>query len=85
MAPVLPFICEEIYQGLIQEQNSSIHLEDYPEANEQIINQKLEEQIAIAKKIIKTGRNIRMNLDLPNKQPLEYISIISNNLSLIHI
>jgi len=83
MAPVLPFICEEIYQGLIQEQNSSIHLEDYPEANEQIINQKLEEQIAIAKKIIKTGRNIRMNLDLPNKQPLEKISIISNNSELV--
>ena len=26
MAPVLPFICEEIYQGLLQEQNSSICL-----------------------------------------------------------
>ena len=58
MAPVLPFICEEIYQGLIQEKNSSIHLENYPEANDQIINKKMEEQIVIAKKIIKTGRNI---------------------------
>ena len=48
MAPVLPFICEEIYQGLIHEQNSSIHLENYPEANDQIINKKLEEQIVIA-------------------------------------
>lgn len=84
MAPVLPFICEEIYQGLIQEKNSSIHLENYPEANDQIINKKLEEQIVIAKKIIKTGRNIRLNLNLPNKQPLEKISIISNNPQLVN-
>ena len=27
MAPVLPFICEEIYQGLTNEDNKSIHLE----------------------------------------------------------
>ena len=30
MAPVLPFICEKIYQGLNDEDNGSIHYEDYP-------------------------------------------------------
>ena len=83
MAPVLPFICEEIYQGLLQEEDSSIHLENYPEAKTQLINVELEEQITIAKKIIKTARNIRLNLDIPNKQPLEKILIISNNDELV--
>ena len=82
MAPVLPFICEEIYQGLTNEDNKSIHLENYPEANIDVINLELERQVKIAKNIIRTARNVRLNLNLPNKQPLEKISIISNSKSL---
>ncbi len=82
MAPVLPFICEEIYQGLTNEDNKSIHLENYPEANINLINQELERQVKIAKNVIRTGRNVRLNLNLPNKQPLQKISIISNSKSL---
>ena len=84
MAPVLPFICEEIYQGLTNEENKSIHLENYPEADSKIINEELEEQIQIAKDIIRTARNIRLNLNLPNKQPLETLSVITNNEILIN-
>ena len=83
MAPVLPFICEEIYQGLTNEENKSIHLEHYPEADSKIINEELEEQIQIAKDIIRTARNIRLNLNLPNKQPLKTLSVITNNELLI--
>ena len=32
MAPVLPFICEEIYQGLTQQEDKSIHYEEGYEA-----------------------------------------------------
>ena len=42
MAPVLPFICEEIYQGLTNESNKSIHFENYPDADENLINTNLE-------------------------------------------
>ena len=84
MAPVLPFICEEIYQGLTNEKNKSIHLENYPEADSKIINEELEEQIQIAKDIIRTARNIRLNLNLPNKQPLETLYVITNNEILIN-
>ncbi|GIS48630.1 MAG: hypothetical protein Ct9H90mP22_2180 [Gammaproteobacteria bacterium] len=34
MAPVLPFICEKIYQGLIEEKNQSIHYCNYPRKRE---------------------------------------------------
>ncbi len=79
MAPVLPFICEKIYQGLIGDEKTSIHYCDYPESNPKFINQDLEESVDLAKKIIKSVRNLRVKLKLPNKQPLKSVTIISNN------
>ena len=43
MAPVLPFICEKIYQGLIDEEKTSIHYCDYPESNPNLIDKDLAE------------------------------------------
>ena len=79
MAPVLPFICEEIYQGLTNNNNKSIHYEDYPESNDLLINTKLEEEMELAKNIIKAVRNIRLNVELPNKQPLRNLKIITKD------
>jgi len=83
MAPVLPFICEEIYQGLVNNEDASVHYEDYPTANEKLINQELESSVQLAKDIIKTVRNLRVKLKLPNKQPLNSITIISDDV-LVH-
>jgi isoleucyl-tRNA synthetase len=82
MAPVLPFICEKIYQGLIDDEKTSIHYCDYPESNPKYIDKDLEESVDLAKKIIKSVRNLRVKLKLPNKQPLKSITIISNNKNL---
>ena len=82
MAPVLPFICEEIYQGLVEEENTSIHYENYPVANENLINKDLENEILIAKNIIKASRNIRLKVEIPNKQPLNSLSIITADVEL---
>ena len=79
MAPVLPFICEKIYQGLIDDEKKSIHYCDYPESNPKYIDQELEDSVDLAKKIIKSVRNLRVKLKLPNKQPLKSVTIISNN------
>ena len=77
MAPVLPFICEQIYQGLVEAENTSIHYEDYPVADDNLINTELENDILIAKNIIRSARNIRLNVGLPNKQPLRSIKIVT--------
>ena len=79
MAPVLPFICEKIYQGLIDDEKTSIHYCDYPESNPKFIDEDLEISVDLAKKIIKSVRNLRVKLKLPNKQPLKSVTIISNN------
>ena len=83
MAPVLPFICEEIYQGLVNNEDTSVHYEDYPTANEKLINKELESSVQLAKDIIKSVRNLRVKLKLPNKQPLNSITIISDDI-LVH-
>ena len=79
MAPVLPFICEEIYQGLTNNKNKSIHFENYPESNDELINLDLEKEMDIAKNIIKSVRNIRINVDIPNKQPLKNLKIVTKD------
>jgi len=79
MAPVLPFICEEIYQGLTNNNDNSIHFENYPESNDALINKNLEKEMELAKNIIKSVRNIRLNVELPNKQPLRNLKIITKD------
>jgi isoleucyl-tRNA synthetase len=76
---VLPFICEQIYQGLVEDENTSIHYENYPIANDQLINIELENEISIAKNIIRSARNIRLNVELPNKQPLRSLKIVTSD------
>jgi len=79
MAPVLPFICEEIYQGLTNNTDNSIHFENYPESNDTLINKNLEKEMELAKNIIKSVRNIRLNVEIPNKQPLRNLKIITKD------
>ena len=79
IAPVLPFTSEKIYQGLIFNENDSVHFCSYPEVNDKLINAELEESVEFAKKIIKSVRNLRVKLKLPNKQPLESLTIISKD------
>ena len=79
MAPVLPFICEKIYQGLNNDENGSIHYENYPVSNQKLIDLDLEDDIELAKKVIKSVRNLRVKLKLPNKQPLNSVKIVTND------
>ena len=82
MAPVLPFICEQIYQGLVEEADTSIHYENYPVANNNLINTQLEKEISTAKDIIRSARNIRLNVEMPNKQPLRSLKVVTNDTNL---
>ena len=82
MAPVLPFICEQIYQGLVEEEDTSIHYENYPVADNNLINTQLEKEISTAKDVIRSARNIRLNVEMPNKQPLRSLKIVTNDTSL---
>jgi len=50
LAPFVPFISEEIYTNLTNEE--SVHLADWPEFDSEMIDEKLEEEIIKARQIV---------------------------------
>ena len=73
-APFVPFMTEEIYQNLVTNLDKtapeSIHLCDFPVANEDYINEKLEENMETVLKIVTLGRACRNVSGMKNRQVL---------------
>ena len=78
-APFVPFMTEEIYQNLVvgldPKAPESIHLCSWPEAHEEEINKKLEEEMGLAYTIVKLGRSARNSVNIKNRQPLSEMLI----------
>jgi len=68
MAPFTPFISEEIFKNLTNEE--SVHLLDYPVADENKINSDLIEDMARAKNIVEIGLAKRSEANIKVRQPL---------------
>ena len=73
-APFVPFMTEEIYQNLVTNLDKtapeSIHLCDFPVANEDYIDEKLEENMETVLKIVTLGRACRNVSGMKNRQVL---------------
>lgn len=80
LAPFLPFITEEIYQNLATLSSGlpeSVHLTEYPLAEQDLIDQELECDMALIKQVVKLGRVLRSRLDIRIRQPLPSITVVS--------
>lgn len=73
-APFVPFMTEEIYQNLVTNLDKtapeSIHLCDFPVANEDYIDEKLEENMETVLEIVTLGRACRNVSGMKNRQVL---------------
>jgi isoleucyl-tRNA synthetase len=73
-APMIPFITEEIYQNLVRSIDAdapeSIHLCDFPVADEAMIDPELEKDMDLVLKVVVMGRAARNAANLKNRQPL---------------
>ena len=73
-APMIPFMTEEIYQNLVRSVDDaapeSVHLCDYPVANDAYIDSALEEAMEEILKIVVMGRAARNDAAIKNRQPL---------------
>ena len=73
-APMVPFIAEDIYRNLVcsidKDAPESVHLCDFPSAEEAYIDKKLEEQMDEALKIVVMGRACRNAANIKNRQPV---------------
>jgi isoleucyl-tRNA synthetase len=74
LAPFVPFIAEELYQNLFRSVNpqarESVHLTDFPIADEAKINDKLNSGVELAMKISSLGRAARAKAGIKVRQPL---------------
>lgn len=76
LAPLAPFISEEIYRNLTEEE--SVHLSDWPKANESLINTKLEEEMFLARQIVEMGHAKRKVAEIKVRQPLKQAIYVSS-------
>ena len=81
IAPIVPYVSEEIYQKLTGEE--SVHLTDYPKANKKYINESIEERMDLVRNLISLGRNIREEVKIKVRQPLSEALIDGKNEELI--
>ena len=73
-APMVPFMTEEIYQNLVRSLDKSapesIHLCDFPAADESLIDRSLEASMDEVLKIVVLGRACRNEAAIKNRQPI---------------
>lgn len=72
LAPLTPFVAEEIYLGLTGE--VSVHMADWPTADESLINKELDYEMEVARQIVEQGHAQRKLLQIKVKQPLSSLS-----------
>ena len=74
LAPLVPFIAEEIYQNLVRSidptAEESVHLTDFPVADETRINDELNNDMKLAMRISSLGRAARAKAKIKVRQPL---------------
>ncbi|MCR5303419.1 MAG: isoleucine--tRNA ligase [Lachnospiraceae bacterium] len=73
-APMIPFMTEQIYQNIVRtvDQNApeSIHLCDFPEGDDKLIDTELEKNMDDVLNIVVLGRAARNTANTKNRQPL---------------
>jgi len=77
-APYIPFLSEEIYLNLVsglKKDKLSVHLENYPQADESLIDKSLSFSMSVARKIVGLGRTIRSKINIKTRQPLPVVKI----------
>lgn len=73
-APMIPFMTESIYQNLVRsidkDAPESVHLCDFPQANEAHIDAALEKNMGEVLEIVVLGRAARNEANIKNRQPI---------------
>jgi isoleucyl-tRNA synthetase len=75
LAPMVPFISEHVWQELVRPVDptaaTSVHLTDFPVANESDIDTQLSAQVALTRRIVELGRAARAESGIKIRQPLQ--------------
>ena len=80
LAPIAPFTTEYIYRKLHPE-SLSIHAEMFPEVLVNLIDQELENQMAMSRKVLEAVRRGRQAAAIKGRQPIKEILIEGNSVT----
>lgn len=71
IAPITPFLAEELYQALTREEAmDSVHLEFTPQADLSLIDEDLEKKMDLVRRVVNLGRASREEAGIKVRQPL---------------
>ncbi len=73
LAPVSPFITEYIYKDLTKQE--SVHLTDWPEHDENLIDENLNKEMKIAQDVVSLWLSWRSRNKIRTRQPLSFVKI----------
>ncbi|RAP76637.1 isoleucine--tRNA ligase [Paenibacillus montanisoli] len=77
IAPFAPLVAEDVYTNL--DDGSSVHLADYPKADEAAIDETLERDMETARQIVELARNVRNETGIKTRQPLSELIVALDN------
>jgi valyl-tRNA synthetase len=72
--PIIPFITEELWQTvapLAGKKGETVMLAPYPKSQPEKIDEAAEKEIALAKEVVNTGRNLRSQMKVAPKDKIE--------------
>jgi isoleucyl-tRNA synthetase len=82
MAPFAPFFSEALYKSLVVGNKLSVHLVDWPKADKKLIDKKLLEAMAEARRLASLALAEREKAGIKVRQPLASLKIKSKNAKL---
>ena len=78
-APFIPFLADELYRNLVGSLNPdaplSVHLAEYPVADDTLIDSTLENDMAFTREVISMGHAARNRSGIKTRQPLAEITL----------
>lgn len=80
MAPVIPFVAEVIYHNVADEKDS-VHLQDWPEYNKNLIDKKIESNMQLVRQVVSLALKERDEAKISLKQPLAKLEVFGIELS----
>ncbi|MEM5797156.1 MAG: isoleucine--tRNA ligase [Candidatus Aenigmatarchaeota archaeon] len=84
LAPITPFLSEEIYQNL-EGKEKSVFMTQWPNVNEKLIDKELEQQMEIAKEIIEASLAARQLAGIKLRWPVSEILVQTDNENVIKV
>src|SRR5215210_2014314 len=84
-APFTPFVAESLYQNLVvnanEEAPESVHLADWPEYIDDLVDADLSERMSAARRVVGLGRAARNAAAIKTRQPLREVVVVPHEAS----